>query len=160
MDKKTVNAVAPLTVGWREWTALPDLGVNAIKAKFDSGARTSSLHTFFIETYGDQGKEMVRFGLHPLQRRKDMEIICSAEILDQRVILDTGGRRDLRYVIRTTLSIAGRLWPIEVNLANREDLRFRFLIGREAMENRLIVNPGRSYILGRTLSKTFVKELK
>ena len=158
MHEKTGKDGTSLTVGWREWIALPDLGVTAIKAKLDTGARTSSLHTFFIEPYRDEGKDMVRFGLHPLQRRKDFEVICSAQVLDRRMILDTGGRREFRYVIRTTLSLKGMEWPIEVNLANREDLRFRFLIGRTAMEKRLVVDPGRSYLLGRTLAKSYQME--
>jgi len=160
MDKNTVKHGTPFTVGWREWTTLPGLGVKAIKAKFDTGARTSSLHTFFIETYNHDGKNMVRFGLHPLQRSKNVEIVCCTEIQDRRIILDSGGKRELRYVIRTTLSIAGLEWPIDVNLTDREDLRFRFLIGREAMEKRLIVDPGRSFTLGRSLAKTYAKMRK
>lgn len=160
MDKKKPGHGVPLTVGWREWISLPDLGVKNIKGKLDTGARTSSLHTFIIDPYTEDGKNMVRFGLHPLQRRKDIEIICNAEVLDRRMILDTGGRRELRYVIRTTISLAGIQWPIEVNLANREDLRFRFLIGREAMKNRLVVDPGRSYVHGRIRSKSSDKRRK
>ena len=148
-DKGISQGKAPIAVGWREWSTLPDLGIKAIKAKLDTGARTSTLHTFFVEPYDKDGKEMIRFGLHPFQRRKDYEVTCSAEVLDRRVILDSGGKRDHRYIIRTTLSLAGLEWPIEVSLTNREDLRFRFLVGREAMKNRLMVDPGKSYVLGR-----------
>ena len=143
-------------MGWREWVTLPDLGVSAIKGKLDTGARTSALHTFFIEPYNENGKRMVHFGLHPLQRQKNVEIICRAEVLDRRMVLDTGGKKELRYVIRTSLNMAGVEWPIEVNLTNREDLRFRFLIGRTAMENRLAIDPGRSYVLGRKSAKSYL----
>lgn len=156
-DKSTRKHGSAIAVGWREWVTLPDLGVNAIKAKLDTGARTSSLHTFFIEPYSENGKSMVHFGLHPLQRQKDIEIICQAEVLDRRMVLDTGGKRELRYVILTTLTMAGVEWPIEVNLTNREYLRFRLLIGRTAMENRLSIDPGRSYVLGRNLAKSYLK---
>ena len=157
MKKVNKEMALVLTVGWREWVALPGLGLNAIKAKLDTGARTSSLHTFFIEPFDEDGKKMVRFGMHPLQRRKDVELICQAEVLDRRMVTDTGGNRELRYVISVDLSMAGTLWPIEMNLTNREELRFRLLLGRTAMKDRLSVDPGRSYVLGRKLSKYYKK---
>jgi hypothetical protein len=141
--------------GWREWVALPELGIPAIKAKLDTGARTSSLHTFHLEPFMDKGRHMVRFGLHPLQRRKDVEVFCTTEILDQRMTSDSGGKRELRWVIGTSISFGGMTWPIEVNLTNREDMRFRFLLGRTAMEGRIIVNPCRSYADGKGLARQY-----
>jgi hypothetical protein len=155
MDEKPVKTVSPLTVGWREWVALPGLGVDAIKGKLDTGARTSSLHTFFIEPFREGGKDMVRFGLYPLQKSKDIEVICCAEILDRRMTSDSGGKKELRYVISTTLSLGGMQWPIEVNLTNRENLMFRFLIGRSALKGRLLVDSGQSFVLGRTLARRY-----
>lgn len=154
-EKKKTGQADAVTVGWREWTILPELGVRAIKAKMDTGARTSSLHASFIEPYRENGKEMVRFGLHPVQRRDSPELICHAEIQDRRWTMDTGGGRELRYVIRTALSLGDRTWPVDVNLTDRENLRFRFLVGRTAMEGRLVVDPGRSYVFGRALAKTY-----
>ena len=153
-DRKSISD-SPITVGWREWISLPDLDVPAVKAKFDTGARTSSLHTFLIEPYEDGGKSMIRFGVHPLQRRDDVAIICHAEVVDRRWTTDSGGGREKRYVIGTTISMAGRKWPIELNLTNREDLRFRFLVGRTTMEGMIIVDPLRSYVLGRKLGKSY-----
>lgn len=144
-----------LVVGWREWVALPDLGIPAIKAKLDTGARTSSLHTFSLETYRDRGALMVRFGIHPLQKNRRLEIFHTAEVVDRRRVSDSGGHHEMRYVIGTTLAIAGRQWFIEVNLANRDTMLFRFLLGRTAMHRVLAVNPARSYITGKSLPMAY-----
>lgn len=149
MSNRKSMSNSPITVGWREWVSLPDLNLPAVKAKFDTGARTSSLHTYFIEPYEDNGKSMVRFGVYPLQRREDIEVICQAEVVDRRWTTDSGGGRENRYVIASTISMAGMDWPIELNLTSREDLRFRFLVGRTAMKDKVIVDPVRSYVLGR-----------
>ena len=145
----------PITVGWREWITLPDLGIPAIKAKFDTGARTSSLHTFFTEPYEKDGTPMVLFGIHPLQRRHDVVIYCKARVIDHRWTIDSGGGREKRFVIGTTIAMAGMKWPIELNLTNREDLRFRFLVGRTTMAGWLRIDPARSYVMGRKLGKSY-----
>ena len=135
--------------------ALPGLGIPAIKGKMDTGARTSSLHTFLLETFTEGGAPMVRFGLHPLQRREDIEVFCTAAVVDRRMTSDSGGHREMRYIISTTLSLGGMVWTAEVNLTNREDMLFRFLVGRTAMHRRLVIDPARSYVHGRELSRVY-----
>lgn len=138
-----------LLVGWREWVALPELGLPALKAKIDTGARTSSLHAYYIKPFQQRGKRFVRFGLHPAQRRKSIARECIAEVIDRRHVTDSGGRREFRYVIRTLLRLGGQEWPIEITLANRETMMFRMLLGRTALEGRAAIDPARSFVNGR-----------
>jgi hypothetical protein len=147
-------------LGWREWVSLPDLGIPAIKAKLDTGARTSSLHAFMIEPFRSDGRLKVRFGIHPLQRREDIEIFSSAEVIDRRHVIDSGGHRELRYVIQTPIHIGQRSWDIEVSLTNRDIMRFRMLLGRTAMQKRLLVDPQGSYLAGRSLMRVYRKGKK
>lgn len=138
-----------LTLGWREWAALPELGLAAVKAKIDTGARTSTLHAFYLESYRHRGERWVRFGVHPLQRRTDVVIHCSALVLDRRTVSDSGGHRERRYVIRTRIEIGTAAWPVEVTLTNRDSMLFRMLLGRTAMAGRVRVDPGSSFLCGR-----------
>jgi hypothetical protein len=151
---------APATpVGWREWLALPVLRIPAIKAKMDTGARTSALHTFRLERYDEDGRAQVRFWIHPLQGRGDIVLACVAEIIDLRTVCDSGGHRERRYVIQTALAYRGREWPIELTLTNREDMLFRLLIGRSAMrQGGLIVDPAQSYLGGRSLGHAYKRK--
>jgi len=132
-------------LGWEEWVGLPDLGLPAIKAKVDTGAKTSSLHAFFVEPFGASTRRMVRFGVHPIPGRNDVEVICTAEVIDHREVTSSNGESEMRYVIRTCLTIGERLWPIELTLANRETMSYRMLIGRQAILDDMLVDPATSF---------------
>lgn len=136
-------------IGWREWVALPDLAIPRIKAKIDTGARTSALHAFFVTPFRDRGVLKVRFRVHPLQKCKDPVAEGEAEVIDRRWVSDSGGHRERRYVILTTIHLGPELWPIEMTLTNRDNMQFRMLLGRTAMKGRFIVDPGRSYLIGK-----------
>lgn len=138
----------PIHVGWREWLALPELGIDTIKAKVDTGARTSALHTFYIESFNHGGKVWVRFGIHPIQKSNDTEIHCSALVTDQRTVRDSGGHSELRYVIETPVVLGSQTFTAEVTLTNRENMQFRMLLGRTALKHQAIVVPWKSYLTG------------
>lgn len=140
------NESSLLAVGWREWVRLPGLGIRRLKAKIDTGARTSALHAFHIETFTRNDEPWVRFKIHPKQYRTDLEQVCEARIKDERMVSDSGGHKESRYVIETDIELARMCWPIEITLTARDDMRFRMLLGRTAMNDRLIVNPTRSYL--------------
>ncbi len=136
-------------VGWREWLALPELGIEHIKAKVDTGARTSALHAFEVEEFFDDGAKMVRFSMHPLQEREDVVKVCTAQVVDERVVSDSGGHREKRYVIRTLARMGEHEWPIELTLTNRDTMLFRMLLGRTALAGRFMVRPEKSFVFGK-----------
>ena len=133
------------TLGWEEWLALPDLGLPAIRAKVDTGARTSALHAFAIEPFGSEDKPMVRFAIHPDPADPGLEIICSAPLKDRREVTSSNGETELRFVIETTVAMDGRSWPIEVTLTDRGSMAYRMLLGRSALDDDMIVSPSHSF---------------
>ena len=150
----STDGSAPLVIiGWREWVSLPELGIKHIKAKIDTGARSSSLHAFEIEPFVRDGKSMVRFDVHPVQRRDDISVRCEAQVHDIRRVRSSSGEVSKRFVILAMVSWMGETWPVELTLANRSEMGFRMLIGREAIRGRMLVDPGRSYFGGRPKRK-------
>lgn len=137
-------------IGWREWLALPDLAVPGIKAKIDTGARSSSLHTHDYAIFNREGRDWVRFHLHPLSRNTVVELTCEAEVIDRREVRDSGGHPEVRPFIRTRALLGGHAWTIDLNLTNREDMKFRMLLGRAAL-SPFLVDPAASYRLGKSL---------
>jgi hypothetical protein len=133
------------TLGWREWISLPELGIDQIKAKIDTGARTSALHAFSLRPFQEGGRDKITFEMHPLQNDTEQVITCTADIIDQRWVTDSGGHREERFVIRTPIVLGSQIWPIEITLTERDTMLFRMLIGRSAIRRRFVVNPARSF---------------
>jgi len=128
-----------LNFGWEEWIALPGLGLPALKAKIDTGARTSALHAHDIEVFGSEAKPKVRFLVHPIANNDQVTITCSADIVDRREVTSSNGESELRYVIEVDLHVAGQNWPIEVTLTNRAGMNSRMLLGRQALQDHISI---------------------
>ncbi len=159
-NMRSIRADNMLTIGWREWVTLPDLNIPAIKAKIDTGAKTSALHAFDVMAFMADGRQRVRFGIHPLRRRKHLVRYCEADILEQRMVTDSGGHRELRYVIQSRVSLTDIIWPIEITLTCRDNMNFRMLLGRTALKNRFLIDPEKSYTTGQLIAKAYAKKLK
>lgn len=139
----------PVLIGWREWVALPELGLSRVKAKIDTGARTSALHAFSLNTLEEPRNhhQKVCFKVRSLTRQGTRRIIhCETDLIDIREITDSGGHKERRYVIRTPIIVGKHCWPIEITLTSRDNMRFKMLLGRTALNNRFIVDPSRSYL--------------
>jgi len=140
-------------IGWREWVGLPALGIEKIKAKIDTGARTSALHAFALHPFTENNQNKIRFDIHPLQHNTEHLITCVANVVDKRLVTDSGGHDEERYVIQTPITIAGQTWSIEITLTERENMLFRMLLGRSALRKRFIVNPARSFLTTKAQQK-------
>lgn len=138
-----------LIIGRNEWCQLPQLNIPAIKTKIDTGAKTSALHALNIESKQEQGTSYVYFDVNPVQGNDKLVIHCKAPIIDNRYITSSNGHKEHRYVINTLFGIGKHLWQIELTLSNRDPMRYRMLLGREAMSHRVLVNPSVSCIHGK-----------
>jgi len=136
-------------IGWREWISLPGLVIPCIKAKIDTGARTSALHAYFVEPYYKNKVPYVRFGIHPHQGDSETAIICDAKVLEERKVTDSGGHIENRFVIETIITIGDLSRKVEITLTNRDTMKFRMLLGRTALNNLFCVNPATSYLFGK-----------
>ncbi len=136
-------------IGWREWVALPDFGIEAIKVKVDTGARSSSLHASDLHEFERNGEKWIRFQVHPLQRKRNVTVEIEAKIIEYRSVRSSSGKATRRPVIITQLKLQNITWPVELTLASREKMGFRMLLGREAFRGRFLVDAGKSYLSGK-----------
>ncbi|MEN8693904.1 MAG: ATP-dependent zinc protease [Akkermansiaceae bacterium] len=137
-----------LTVGWREWISLPKIHIPAVKTKIDTGARTSCLHTTNYEIFQKEGQDWVRFSVHPLKKRQEIETRAEAAVSDYRIVRDSGGHEEKRPFIKTLLEIGTQSWEIEISLSNRERMKFQMLLGRTGLRDRILVDCASSYLTG------------
>ena len=136
-----------MIIGWQEWVTLPDLHISTINAKIDTGADTSSLHAYQIKRFRKGGEAWVRFEIHPLAHRDDIVLSCEAPLVDRRVIKSSGGEREKRPVIATRLILGERELEIELNLTNRDYMGCRLLLGRQALQQDILIDPSKTYFL-------------
>lgn len=132
-------------LGWREWASLPELGIDRIKVKVDTGARTSALHAFNVRPFHKDGEDWIRFDIHPVQRDDASQKTCTVPARDYRWVTNSGGKREKRFVIETPIRIGDREWLIEITLTERDQMGFRMLVGRTAIKGEFVVDPARSY---------------
>jgi ribosomal protein S6--L-glutamate ligase len=142
MLKVQPSAAAPLVLGWHEWIALPDLGLPALKVKIDTGARTSALHA---DSLVELANDRVRFTVHPVPRRADVVVEIEAAVIDRREVTSSNGDQEVRPVIATRIEVAGCSWPIEITLTNRDTMRSRMLLGRQALQHGVLIDPAHRY---------------
>lgn len=147
-------------IGWREWVGLTDIGIKRIKVKVDTGARSSSLHAFDLRQFQRRSVPWVRFKVHPVQRNSDVVIEAEAKILEFRSVRSSSGKAAMRPVIITSVELLGVRWPVELTLANRDEMGFRMLLGREAIRRRFLVDAGKSYYGGKPPRKKTRKKQK
>lgn len=140
-------------VGWREWVQLPDVGILGVKAKVDTGARTSCLHAFDVAITRRRGQDHVSFSVHPLQDDTGEALRMELPLLEHRWVKSSNGKRELRPVVETVLKVGEACWPIQITLTSRDMMGFRMLLGREALRRRLVVDPGRSFLVPHPMRK-------
>ncbi len=148
MARRKPRSELPI-IGWREWVTLPGLQIEAVKAKIDTGARTSCLHAVRVKTFDRDGRTFVTFAVHPLQKNSKVTVEAEAEVVEFRDIRSSNGHVSRRPVIVTPVSVLGQTWDVELTLANRDEMGFRMLLGREALRERFLVDSGRSFAGGK-----------
>lgn len=139
------------TIGWREWVGLPALGVERIKAKIDTGARTAALHAWNVERFDRGGEDWIRFEVHPVQRDNRTRLVCEARLAGYKAVRNSGGHLEKRPVVVTDVTLGSQTWPIEVTLTNRDQMGFRMLLGRASVRGHFNVDPSTSF-RGRKLA--------
>ncbi len=142
-----------LTIGWKEWVSLPDLKIPAIKAKVDTGARTSALHASQITLFTKGSEQWVRYVVRPLRKHPEIEIQCESELLDRRDVKNSGGQIESRFFIETTVVVGGAMWSAALSLTSRDDMLFRMLLGRTTLTDKVVIHPGDKYLTGRARLK-------
>ena len=147
-------------IGWKEWVSLPDLQIPAIKAKVDTGARTSALHAAHITTFSKPSGPWVRYVVRPLRKHPEIEIECESKLLDQRDIKNSGGQVESRYIIETTVVIGEAMWSTTLSLTSRDDMLLRMLLGRTTLTDKVIIYPGKKYLTGKVKLKKCYPELR
>lgn len=140
-----------IVIGWKEWVSLPELGIPRLKTKVDTGARTSALHACCVKIIEQiPSQKQVHFVIHPQPRRFPEKVIqCVANLIDVREVTDSGGHKEKRCVIQTSVVLGTQCWPIEITLTSRDNMRFRMLLGRTALKQRFIVDPTHSYLYSK-----------
>ena len=149
---KQKNPKPKIIAGWREWAQLPELGVEMIKVKIDTGAKTSSLHAFDLSTFTYEGRECVQFDIHPIQDNDNIRQTCLCPVVDYRWITSSTGHSQQRFIIQTLLKIGEFSSFIEISLANRDEMGFRMLVGRNAFKKGVLINPSHSFLLSHRTS--------
>lgn len=147
-----------IILGSEEWCSFPEIGIPAIKARVDSGAKTSALHAINIAPFVKDDINWVKFDINPIQNNLKTVIHCEALLIDKRIVKSSSGFREQRYVIQTNINIGNETWSIEMTLTNRDSMGFRMLLGREAMSGRILVDPEQKYLLGQPTTEN-LKEL-
>ena len=143
------KVLSKMLIGWQEWCALPEFDISYIKAKIDTGAKTSSLHAFNIKEFRKNNQKYVSFEIHPIQDDSNIVIKAKAKVIDQRHVMSSNGHKELRYVIKTDLILGSAIIPIELTLSNRDPLRFRMLLGRDALSVSSVIDPAKKNCLGK-----------
>jgi len=146
-----------MVIGWREWITFPGLLPNTIKAKIDTGAKTSAIHAFDVQTITERGAPHVLFNLHPEQKHDEIAVQCVAEVLDEREVTSSNGQAEMRFIIEVEACLGGITWPIELSLTDRDAMGFRMLLGRQALLGRFLVDSNRSYIADRSFADVSTK---
>ncbi len=149
-----------IVIGKEEWCAFPDLGLPAVKARIDSGAKTSALHAFNIQVFTEDGRKYVHFDIHPLQDNRKIIQSCRAVVVDRRSVKSSSGDKERRYVIKTEITMGGITWEVELTLTNRDSMGYRMLLGREAMSGRALIDPEASFCLGESADDDVLKKYK